>query len=331
MSTPKKIFQSASRNETHCNCTALYCAKYVHKIPDIRNDGASRGSVCHDVLEPLLKPRHKAIYSAAVHHQNCHEVPALWRYIRLLGRKYHVADEENLGMIDDFIMVALNNSFFGPQGTIETFGEREFSIEVDEDGKRYAIRGFIDASFIVKDKRGLLISVRDYKGSAKIFTEEKLSDNMQAKIYQLALKRLHPDISRREFKFGFLRFPKKYWQESPVFTDEQLEGFEYVLTEFQERLENFTAANALDDVAAKDPERQWLCGRAGTKKDGKPMWMCGARLPMRYDVAVKNGEIVRSAFFREGLLPLKEGETVEERSYSGCPVWFTPAGRPIQS
>lgn len=323
----KKLFQSASRNETYCNCTALYCAKYVHKLPDTGNDGASRGSVCHDALELLLKPRHKQLYSAAIHHQNCHEVPALWRYVKLLARKYGVADEENLGMIDEFIMVALNNEFLGPKGTVETFGEREFNIEVDEDGKKFAIRGFIDASFTVRDSLGLLISVRDYKSSAKVFTAEKLSDNMQAKIYQLALKKLHPDISRSQFRFGFLRFPRKYWQESPALDDTQLEGFEYVLTDFQERLESFTEANALDNVAATDSERMWLCGRFGTKKDGNPMWMCGARKPMDYWVTVKAGEIVKSGFTADGLKP-QEGESVEKRSYGGCPFWYVN-GKPI--
>ncbi len=329
----RKVFQSASRNETYLNCTALYAAKYIHRIPDTGNDGSRRGSVCHDVLELLLKPRHKDLYLAAIKHQTCTEVPVLQRYIKLLARKHGLTGDENLEMVDTFILVALMNQFFGPPGTVETFGEKEFTLEVDEDGKRYNTRGYIDKTFIVRDKSGEWLDTVDYKGSAKVFDSDKLDDNTQAKMYQLALKRLYPHISRRQFRFLFLRFPKKAWQQSPSLTDDQLEGFEYLLTDMQERLEGFTEENALDNVAAHDQDRLWMCGRYGTKKDGTPMWVCPARRPMDYWVVVKDGAISRSAMTEAELTAkpdqaLKEGETIEMRRYNGCPIYHFPNGNP---
>lgn len=331
MTAPKKLFQSASRNETYLNCTALYSAKYIHRLPDPGNDGSKRGSVCHDVLELLLKPRHKALYSAVIHHQTCVEVPAIWRYVRALARKHGLTamstkGEDNLALVDAFILVALMHEFFGPPGTTEIVGEREFTLEVDEDGKRYNARGYIDKTCVVKDAKGTWIDVVDYKGKAKPFKADELDDNTQAKMYQLALKRLHPEITRRRFRFLQLRSPRKPWQEAPALTDDQLEGFEYMLTDMQETLEGFTETNALDNVAANDPDRQWLCGRYGTKKDGSPMWVCPARRPMDYWVAVKDSAIVRSAMSEAELAPLKEGETVEERSYMGCGHWYHANG-----
>ncbi len=328
-SDPKKLYLSASRIDCFNECTQRYSARYIWKLPDDGNDGSNRGSTVHDVLELLLKPRHHKLYSAAIHHDTCTEVPALWRYIVKTAKGYGVGDTENLEMIDGFMMVALKNEFHGPKGTIERFGEREFNIEVNEGGRRWNARGKIDQTFIVKDEHGLIVSVTDFKSSKQKFVGDKVTFNIQSIIYQLALKHLHPEIKRRRFRFLFLKFPRQPWQEMAAMNDDELEGFEYTLTDLQGQIETFTLANSSDNLAAYNEENKWLCGREGLKKNGDANFICPARRPLDYWVSVKNGEIMKSAFKKEDLSP-REGEVVEQRRYGGCAAFYIN-GKKIQA
>lgn len=330
-SDPNKTYLSPSRIDCYNECTQRYAAKYLFRLPDDGNEGSKRGSTCHDVLELLAKPRHKKLYSAAIHHDTCTEVPALWRCIKRVATRYGVGDDENLEMIDGFMMVALKTQFFGPPGTVEGFTEREFNISVDKDGVRYNVRGKIDRTFIVKDKEGLLVDCRDFKSSKQKMDGEKATFNAQSIIYLLALRNLHPEIKRRRFRFIFLKFKKDPWQEMEPMDDDQLDGYEYMLSDLQERIEGFTLANATDNLAIHNEKNRWLCGKEGIKKDGTPNFICPARRPLDYWVSVKDGKIVRSAFTNEALIPARAGEVIEKRRYMGCPAYFTPAGKRIQS
>ncbi len=328
-SDPNKVYLSASRIDSFNECSQRYAARYLWHLPDDGNDGSNRGSTCHDVLELLLQPRHHKLYSAAIHHDTCTEVPALWRYLKRVATRYGVADSKNLEMIDAFMMVALKNEPHGPAGTIEAFSEREFNISVDQDGKRYNVRGKIDRTFVVKGSDGLVASIVDFKSSKEFFKGDKATDNVQSVIYQIALKHLHPDIARRRFRFLFLKMKDQPWQEMPILTDDHLEGYEYILSDLQERIETFSLANVADNLPEPAPFSGFPCGREGTKKDGSPFWMCPARRPMDYWVIVKDGKIGKSARTKEELVPA-EGETVEARSYPGC-IRFFKDGKKIQS
>jgi hypothetical protein len=321
-SKSKPLFLSASRIETFLTCSQLYAAKYLWKLPDNGNDGSRRGSTVHDVLDILLKPRHKKNYSKAIHHNTCAGDEALWRTLRRIAKRYEVDDKENLDMMDSFIMTALKNDFFGPKGTTEAYGEKEFNIMVNEGGRRYNLRGYIDQTFKVHDEEGALIVIRDFKSSKQKFEDNKVDDNIQSYSYQLAAKILYPHVLRRKFHFLFLKFPKAPVQHQPSFTDEQLTGFEWRLTFLQEHIEKFTDKNAADNYAALDADRRWLCGKEGKKKDGTPMWICGARNPMEYYVLVdKDGSIDKSALREEDLTP-KEGQVIEVRKYKGCSYYW---------
>lgn len=329
-SDPGKLYQSASRIDCFNECTQRYAARYIHKLPDTGNAGSNRGSTCHDVLELLLQKRHHKLYSAALHHNTCTEVPALWRYIKIVAKRYSVADDTNLEMIDGFMMVALKNEAHGPAGTIEAFSEREFNISVERDGVRYNVRGKIDRTFVVKDEKGLIVHCVDFKSSKAKFADEKAEFNIQSIIYQLALKHLHPEIKRRRFRFCFLKFVRQPWQEMPIMDDDQLEGYEYILTDLQEQMEGFTVANASDNLAANNEKNRWLCGNEGFKANGEVKFICPARRPLDYWVSVKGGKIVKSAFTNAELVPAKEGEVIEKRSYEGCAAFYHK-GKRIQS
>lgn len=325
----KKIFQSASRNDTFQTCSALYAAKYLWKIPDLGNDGANRGSVAHEILEILANPRHRKIYEEAVHTQSCQEVPALWRTVKRIAKRFGVDDPTNLKMIDGFIIVGLMNEFFGPKGTVKIETEKEFTLEVDEDGKRYNARGYIDKTFLIKDKSGERLESLDFKSSKTRFSGEKETFNTQNILYLLALKRLYPHITNRRFRFLFLKFPKSPWQEMAALTDDQLDGYEYLLTNMQEQLESFSEKNMMDNLAATREDVRWLCGKEMIKKDGTPAWVCPARRPLDYWVVLDGeGAIIRSAFAEEGL-KAKKGERVEQKKWAGCPFYYTPKGQKI--
>lgn len=327
MSTPaapgKPLFLSASRIDTFMTCSQVYAAKYLYRLPEKGNDGSNRGTVCHEVLELLIKPRHKDVYDAAISAGNCREVPALWRLITWKARHYGVGDPANLKLIDGFMMVGLSVGFFGPKGAA-VHAEREFSLQVNEDGKRYNVRGVIDKVFEWIEKAVSYVEGMDFKSSKVKFDGDKLEHNTQSYIYQIAMRRLFPKAILRRFHFLFLKFPKAPIQEQPIFTEDQISGFEYQLTAWQSAMESFTAANASDNLAAYDDDRKWLCGREGTKKDGSVCWICPSRKPLDYWVMLDaQGDFVRSAFTEGELIP-KEGYVVVPRHYDGCPVYFNP-------
>lgn len=318
----KTLFLSASRIDTFTTCSTLYAAKYIHRLPERGNDGSNRGTVCHEVLELLVKPRHKDIYDAAISAGNCHEVPALWRLIRRLAVRYGVGDDVNLKMIDGFMMVALVVGFFGPKGAM-VHAEREFSLQVNEGGKRYNVRGIIDKVFEGLDGGGWVEGM-DFKSSKAKFDADKLEHNTQSYIYQIALRCMFPKAVLRRFHFLFLKFPRSPVQEQPIFTDEQIEGFEYQLSAWQQAMESFKAANAVDNLAAFNDEKKWLCGREGLKKDGTVAFICSARRPLDYWVMLdREGDFVQSAFTEAELKP-KDGMVVVPRHWGGCPAFYNP-------
>lgn len=331
--TKKQLYLSASRIDTFLSCSALYSAKYLYKIPDASNDGAKRGSTVHAVLELLLKPRHRKRYMEAIHHDTCTEVPPLWRLVVRFAKKYDVDDPENLETIDKFIMVALKHNFFGPKETKEILGEKKFNIDVNDPvtGLRYSIRGSIDKTFVIQGKKGPYLEVIDYKSSKAKMSGDKLEDNVQSQMYQLALRHLYPEIRRRQFDFLFLKFSTSPLQPQPTLTDAQLDGFAWRLHYTQQAIEGFTKENALDWPAASESEKMWLCGREGFKKDGTKSFICAARNPITYwSVLEAGGEVVSSHFTEaEATANAKpaDGQTVEKRHYPGCPYYFSPSGQ----
>lgn len=317
----EKLWLSASKIDKWLNCSWLYYCRYILNLPDTSNDGAKRGSVVHDTLECFLNPRHKKHFNKIIADKTTKNCKPVWRLINILTRKYEVYGNENLNLIDGFMMVALNNDFFGPSNTKQILGEKEFNLEIDIGGIKYRIRGFIDKTFILEGKNGLIVEVVDYKSSKAKYKDDKLIDNIQSKIYQLALKILYPNIHNRVFNFMFLKFPKDPFQKQPSFDDQTLRGFEWYLTEVQKTLENFKPENATDNLAAMNKEKSWLCGREGYKKNGDKNFICYARKPFDYYVSIgSDGKIIKSAFKKEDL----KGEKIEKRSYNGCSYYFDP-------
>lgn len=314
----KPVYLSASRIETFQTCSALYAAKYLAKIPDPVGDAARRGSVAHDTLEILLNPRHDRVYKAALADGTCLNHPALARVIQRITTRYEVNDPDDLVMIDGFIMTALRHDFKGVKGTYKALPEKAFEINVDQaDGRRYSIKGFIDQLFFVKDDTGTWLDIKDFKTGA-MFKRDKLDYPVQALMYLLAARHLFPEFDRRRFRFQFVKGKNQYVQCDA--TEDQLNGFEWVLSDIQRSVDAFTMANAMDNPKAAAGKGCWLYGKE-----------CGAKHPLRYYAIVDPAKGVVSTAFTAAELKPKAGQTVEPRSWAGCPYYYgdsAPASAP---
>jgi ATP-dependent helicase/DNAse subunit B len=302
----EKIFLSASKMGTLDKCSWQYWCKYVLGLPDKTNDGAIRGSICHLILELLLKPRHKKYYDTILETQDIAFTPAVDRTVIKHLKQHDAYNEENYDLCNKMIYVGLDNEFFGGEDGYIEAPEKQFTIESKK--PKYNIRGYIDKP-VEYDKEKLL-KIVDYKTSKKKFRGDELESNIQAMMYSLAAKKLWPKMKRRIVQFLFLKFPRSPKQELE-FTDEQLKGFEYHLEQVNQTLAGFNEEDAKSNYAA-DNGTQWLCGPA------KSGWICPFHRPSDYFVLLDNQGRQLKSSYEEDLSP-SEDQTVEKRSYAGCP------------
>ena len=346
---------SASRIKTAKDCSWIYWCKYKLKMPDRSNDGASRGSVCHLVFECLGNPRHHHHYKKILKGGTVWASKAVGRLVDIYSRKLEVDDKENLALIDKMIVNGLHYDFYGDtkEKPAQGISEEEFNIVIDEDGKKYSIRGFIDKLFLYSRKKKAII--RDFKSSKRVFKGNELTDNLQNLMYSLAVKHLYPDYLKRQSEFVFLKFdltedlfgkPGSGIVRMEAVSEAELEGFEHYLTEVQVFIDSFSEKEAVLNLAARGKYPAdgtfggpLMCGKDGHKmyrgkpvldKEGNPIpaYICAYRKPSTYYVLLnKDGKVKRSVFTedKEELHPNAEkGETIEERYYEGCPHWNRP-------
>jgi len=324
-----KVRLSASRIDTFLMCSWLYFCKYILKIPDTSNDGARRGSVTHIILEVLLNPRHKHHYDKIIKDRTCKGNEAVWRLICWQARKEELEGEENLDLVDDFIMIGLSRDFFGDKFTKEILPEKMYEFRGKGNGKDYFIVAKIDKIFVKEHGEGTFIEIVDYKTSSKKFEGKKINFNIQEFVYTLAAKKMYPKAKGHELSFLFLKFPKDPVVSSTSISDIELDGFEYYLTDLQSLVDDFSEDSASNNFAASKgfpkPDEGFCgllkCGRAKKlgqlKKDGSLMYHCEAKFPFTYYVAEKKGKPIRSAFLKANLT-VKKGEKIVKKEYKGC-------------
>ena len=343
---------SASRISTAKKCSWVYWCKYVNKIPDSSNTGASRGSVCHNILEYLGKDRHRKHFDSVVESGSTKSSKALSKLIKIQASKQEppVDGGSDLDLIDKFIVNGLNYDFYGAKegDPVESVSEKVFDLKIEEDGKSYHIYGFIDKLFLYdKGKKAI---VRDFKTSKKVYVGSEITDNLQNLMYCLAVKKLYPECEEVRTEFLFLNFsldsdllgsPGEGVLSMDLMSDEETEGFEHQLSEIQIYLDNFDEEEAHSNLAANQPypkDKTFAgpisCGFAShpgqLKKDGTPMWYCNYKFPFKYwALKDSSGKILSTA--KEGeehtLIPnLSEGEFVDELEYEGCPKFNSSSG-----
>lgn len=330
---------SASRIKTAQSCSWLYWCKYKLNLPDASNDGAKRGSICHLIFELLGEPKRKKIYNKIIKKQDvfCH--PSIKRLILKHAKILGVADEPNIELIKEMTLNGLSYDFYGDKKSKPThaLSEQDFEIVVNEDDKRYKIKGFIDKLFLYKKEKFALI--RDFKTSKKKFTGKEVSDNLQDYMYSLACRHLYPEYNNRISEFLFLKFDLNDDTADSdgairmkLISDNDLEGFEFQLSAIQEYLDNFCEEDAMANLAASQPfpsddsfSGPLQCGFAKTKgqlkKDGTPMWHCPMKFDFHYYAIInsdgKNIKSYTEEDFNKSLIP--DGCKAEKRYYAGCP------------
>lgn len=342
---------SASRIKTAQQCSWTYWCNYKLKLPQAGNDGASRGTICHNVFE-LLGDKHKREFNKILKEGTIWNTEVVSAQVKKEAIELKVNDQENLDLIDEMIVAGLRCDFFGDEKEkpIKAESERFFDLEIDKPDKgiRYAIRGYIDKLFIYKDNS---VIIRDFKSSKSVFKGKDITDNLQNLIYSLAVKHLMPDTEPQS-EFLFLRFDlekdilgergKGYVQMEKI-SEEELEGFEYQLTEFQKYIDNFDEDCAKSNLAATQDFPKdgtfggpLACGKDGFKisygqpildKNGEPIkaFICPYRKPMEYfAIKDKDGKVLKTAFVEDkNSLNANEedGEELVKMNYSGCPHW----------
>jgi hypothetical protein len=346
----KKVYLSASRIKTAQQCSWTYWCKYILKLPDRGNDGASKGTICHLLFEVLGCPRRKRYFDKIVENGSIWCVESVKRLVLIYANKLGVNTEEHLEDIDKMVVNGLNFDFFGEDGgnLKEGFSEKSFNLSISEGSLKYNIRGFIDKLFLYKDKKAI---IRDFKSSKQKFKGKEITDNMQDLMYCLAIKKLFPEYSSIS-EFLFLKFdlgkdlfgnPGSGAIKMKALSEEVLEGFEYELTEIQKFLDNFSDSDARSNFAAKQNYPKdgtfggpLACGKDGFKmsrgeevldKSGKPIkaFICGFRKPFEYYVLLSSEGDIKKSVYKEDVNDLnklqQKGDTIEKRKYKGCPHW----------
>jgi len=332
------IALSASRIKTAKTCSWMYFAKYVMKLPDKSNDGASRGWICHLIFECLGIQRRRKMWKRLIKSGDLFSEPSIKRLCLKHAVKLEVDDEDNMDLIREMTLKGLNFDFEGTSlgAPDEILVEQDFDMEIKEKGKKFRVRGFIDKLFLYKKKK--LAIIRDFKSSKRMFEGEEINKNLQDYIYTLVIRRLYPKYTRVMSEFVFLKFDLSHGRESEGYQPMQLieinkiDGFEEELDGIQKYLNDFTVEKGKSGYAADKPygkgfEGPVVCGRCKKpgelKLDGTPKWSCAFKFGFGYYAVMgKDKKVKRSYFlgdYLDGKESLKDGETLERRDYLGCP------------
>ncbi len=306
--TKEKIKLSASKIKTVEECSWIYYCKYILKLPDISNSGASRGTICHLIFELLMRDRHKKYFEDLCSGKaGVIKNPTIHRLILKHAKKLKVDDEENLDLIYDMIQTGLQSDYFC-SGAVAVSVEDEFLIEEEN----YLINGFIDKTAVYGDGA---VKVFDYKSSKSKFSKDEIDFNLQNLIYSLAVFRKYKTIP--DLAFIFLKFRKQPIQQAPKPTEEQLKGFSEYLAYVAGYLSTFDQKAAVGNLAAKSLKKKWKCG-----SDVPGKWICPARLPVKFYYGVdENDKFIKSSFNRDDLMNDSRVKLINDVDYKGCPFW----------
>ena len=319
---------SASRIETLKKCSWIYYCKYVLRLPDESNDGASRGTITHLVLECLLNDRHRHHFDLMMESEDVFAAPSIERLVMKWAARLEVDDEENIKLIKSFIWVGINHDFFceGKVGPIHP----EYAFDLTNKDPSYRIMGFIDKVAFYEN----VIKIKDYKTSKQKYKGHELTFNTQALVYSIAALKQWPEFEEVEVEFLFLKFPRK---PSIIikFTKDQLEGAELYLNFLSDYLADFTKKKAISNFAYPKGfptdntfGGKLICGgeKGELKKDGTPKWHCKFKYPFEFYVVVnKDGKELDKDFnFIElQLRNLNMGNecSIITKQYNGCPYF----------
>ena len=163
MSDQKLTPLSASRIKTAQNCSWTYFCKYILKLPESTNEGASKGWICHLIFELLGNEKHSFHLKKALKGGTIYASQALQRLVTFHANRLNINYNEALVDMDEMALKGLEYDFFGgtEKKPKEAISEKDFDLVVEEGDKHYRIKGFIDKLFLY-NKHAV---IRDFKTS----------------------------------------------------------------------------------------------------------------------------------------------------------------------
>lgn len=313
MSDKKQKILSASRLKTFLNCSWIFYCEYVLKIPSATHPKTKLGSLAHSIFEALQKPRHRKHYDIILDGRlgkSVYNSKPIARWIKnFLAKNPDVTPKLSIEF-DSLVLVGLETDFFCLGADKVLPPEHEFLLEIE--GMK--IKGYIDILAFYKDK----IKIRDYKSQGKRFTDDEMENNIQAGIYQLYANQKFEQPAEVEFVMlrhpETKRMPGKHLQTVPPYSKDQLSGFVQYLKYLNEQVQNFSLERATDNLKALTDDG--FCKRVCQFKDPKTY----------YILLDSEGQILQSSD-EKSKLKAKDGQTVEKKSYTGCPYFYNSDGK----
>jgi PD-(D/E)XK nuclease superfamily len=291
---------SASRLKTLDQCTMAFYMEEILRLPTPTHPKTIIGSLCHSIFASLSNSRHRKHYNAILGPPFGHaNSKAVVRLVKMWQVKYAIPDEL-LESLDGMLYVGLVLTDFYFKNALKVFEpEYEFEFKIGE----AVLKGYIDR--MAEYDWGFLI--RDYKSQAKRFTENELTNNIQAGIYQRAVWEKFRKPARVDFVMlrhpPTSRTPNKHIQSVEPKTEAQLSGLDFYLKSTYSSLNNFT----LHDAHSHFCDNQFFCDN-----------ICGFRFPSDYQCVLKDGVVVKNYMLNDRVI-LKPGQIIERRHQFGCP------------
>jgi hypothetical protein len=272
--------------------------KHVMKLPERTHPKTLLGSLLHNTIEYVLKPkRRKTLDTILEKGFSYDDHPSLDRYGKMWRDHYKIEiwdRDEMEGMLRlcfETIKPYLNEREFQ--------SEQRFELQVGG----ATISGYIDIVAIAAEK------ILDFKTKGSKFTKKELPHNIQAGIYQLYYYKKYGKLVPTEFimtRFPPTKFKKdKHIQRVEAPTVARLNGLEKYLEFLYHRMNNFT----LDDARKNYCDDYSFCDRVCQFRRGFTY----------YSVKKKETDELVGNYLLDNPPQVPEDCYMETRTFLGCP------------
>lgn len=202
-----QAYVSVSRLGVYEQCPRKFFFEYVEKsdpISETDSSGADLGKVVHSGCERLYRWVVRDEFSGIIPEQ---------QIARAYREAFSDRDTTAIGveMFDEGLQ--LMRAYFDRRPTVDHWSilavEQEFNVEI---APFIFVKGFMDL-VEVEDQ---IVTVRDYKSGANLFTQDDLDSSLQAGLYLLVARKLWPWAKGYRFVFDMLRHDREQWVDRGV-------------------------------------------------------------------------------------------------------------------
>lgn len=317
----EKVKLSASRIKTLELCSQKYYLEKIVRLPETVHPRTIVGTVCHEFLEWLnsakdLKENWEKLEKC---NYDISKLKYALDHLNSIIEKYNVRNDLRSDIIPMINVAILYFKEAFKDAEIIFNPEVEFEIE----GDKFVVLGFIDM-LIKKNGRYLICDMKSMKSK---FDKKEIEYNIQAIIYQWAIKQIYGTESDVEFimmRFSpKTRYPQNHIQRVPYIGEDAFRGLKAYLEYLGEYLEDFDEKKSRNNFAIRDITKAWFCNKnkGEFKVDGSPAFYCPYKYPFDYFAKYKENKLIKTAFTLEELNPIEEGEEVRKEVHSGCPAF----------